>query len=672
MKMFRSTALAIILTLVVLIVYKTTRNDNLIPRELLFGNPDKASVSISPDGKRIGYLSSKDKVLNIYVADRTKPNKGIPVTKDKKRGIRNYWWAYDNKHILYSQDQNGDENWHIYKVDIDTLKVTDLTPFPNTKAYLWKASEHIPNKLVLGINNRDPKYFDLYEVDINSGKLELMHENKEEFTEEVISDDDGKYELKFATKIHKDGSKTIYKVDKGLQPFLKVPAEDAEATDILGFGETSNIVYVLSSIGRNTTALIKYNQADGTSEVIHHDLKTDIGGIVFKPRKKTPQVVYNTFLRRSAHILDDSIKPDLQYLEDFNKDGEPSIVDRDLNDHYWIVGYLSDKKPYEYYLYDVKNKKAEFLFSTRKKLAKYALAPMWPMIIKSRDGLDLISYLTVPNKALNKANTSFIPTKPVPLVLYVHGGPKGIRDDWGFNPIHQLLANRGYAVLSVNYRASGGFGKNFMNAGDGEWGRKMHYDLLDAVNWAINKITTKDKVAIFGGSYGGYAALVGATFTPDVFACAISEVGPSNLITLAESIPEEWKPYRKGFISTIGGDPDTEEGRRFLKSRSPLTYVKHIKKPLLIAQGANDPRVHRIESDQIVRAMRKNKIPVTYLVYPDEGHGFARPENNLSFYAVVEQFLAKNLGGRSEPIGRAFKGSSIQLEEGGEAYLKYK
>jgi dipeptidyl aminopeptidase/acylaminoacyl peptidase len=641
------------------------KDNNLIPREVLFGNPDKVSVSISPDGKRIGYLAAKEKVLNIYIADRAEPRKGSLITHDKKRGIREYFWAHDNKHILYLQDKDGNEDWHIYSVNIDTLKVKNLTPFEKTRAMLVKLSEHIPNKIVLGINNRDPRYFDLYEADIASGKLELLHENKEELTEQMVNDDNGQYALKFAAKINKDGSKTIYRLDDGLQTFLEVPIDDEESTHIVGFGETSDTVYIVSAMDRNTTALIQYNQKDKSREVIHNDLKTDIEGIVFKPRKKTPQIVYNTLLRRAGHILDNELKEDISFLEKFNEAGELNITSRDLNDEYWIVCYLSDVKPHEYFLYDRSNKKLDFLFSNRKELEKHTLAPMWPVVIKSRDGLDLVSYLTLPKQVLNKDGKSFIPTEPVALILNVHGGPKGIRDNWGLNSTHQWLANRGYAVLSVNYRASGGFGKDFLNAGDGEWGGKMHEDLIDAVEWAIdNKITTRDKVAIFGGSYGGYAALVGLTFTPDVFTCAIDIVGPSNLITLLRSIPTYWAAFYKALIRRIGGDPDTEEGRKFLESRSPLTYVKNIKKPLLIAQGANDPRVKQAESDQIVQAMKDNNIPVTYLLYPDEGHGFARPENRISFYAIAEQFLAQNLGGKAEPTGKAFEGSSIKILEG--------
>jgi dipeptidyl aminopeptidase/acylaminoacyl peptidase len=649
-------------------------DNNLIPRKVLFCNPDKALVTISSDGERIAYLSDRNNVLNVYVADRKHPDKGVPITDDKHRGIRNYFFAHDNKHVLYMQDKDGDEDWHIYSVNIDSLAVKDLTPFKKTRAMPVKVSEKIPNKIVVGINNRDPRYFDLYEADINSGKLELLHANKEGFVSQFVSDDDGKYELRFASKLNEDGSGTIYEVKKDgtIKSFLEIPLEDVSSTDILGFGETSNILYIESSIDRNTSSLIKYNMDDKTSDIIYHDEKTDIDNVLFHPKKKIIQVVYTNALRRSSAILDDNVSDDIKYLETVNKGAELHISDRDLNDNYWIVGYLSDTKPYSYYLYDRRNKKAEFLFSNRKSLEKYKLSPMIPVVIKSRDGLDLVSYLTLPRDVLSE-DKSFVPTKPVPLVLDVHGGPKGVRDRWGISNNHQWLANRGYAVLSINYRSSEGFGKKFVNEGNGQWGSKMHNDLLDAVDWAIdNKITTKDKVAIFGGSYGGYAALIGATFTPDVFACAVSIVGPSNLITFVKSTPRYWEPLYKHLLNMVGGDPDTHEGREFLKSRSPLTYVQNIKKPLLIAQGANDPRVNRAESDQIVKAMKKAKIPVTYLLYPDEGHGFARPENNMSFYAIAEQFLKENLGGKAQAIEKDFEGSSIKILEGDKKYLKNK
>ena len=648
-------------------------NNNLIPRKILFGNPDKVSVKISPDGQRISYISERAGVPNVYVANRETPDKAVVITNDKKRGIREYHWAYDNKHILYLQDKEGDEDFHLYKVSIDTREIKDLTPFKKTRAVLIKSSECIPDKIIMGLNNRDPEYFDLYEANLVTGKIQLIYLNKDKLTDLKVGDDGNKYSLQFATEINDDGSKIIYKMKNNStsELFLKIPIEDVDTTGVVGFGKTSDIVYVLNSINRNTPALILYDQRNKTSETIFHDDEVDIRYILFKPCKRNPQIIYNTLLRRTEHILDNEIKNDIDYLNAFDKDCDLYITSRDLDDRYWLISYLSDKKPITYYLYEKESKKLTFLFISRKELNKYELSPMWPVTVKSRDELDLISYITLPLGVLNKEDKTFIPTKSIPLVLLVHGGPKGARDTWRLDNIHQWLANRGYAVLSVNYRSSGGFGKKFMNAGDGEWARKMHYDLIDAVNWAIdNKITTKDKVSIFGISYGGYAALVGLTFTPDVFACAIDMVGPSNLVTLIKSVPKYWASFYKELLKMIGGDPDTGKGVKFLKSRSPLTFTKNIKKPLLIGQGANDPRVKQAEADQIVAAMKEHNIPVTYLLYPDEGHTLVGPENRDSFYAVTEQFLAKNLGGRVEPIGNALRDSSVMILEGKEYIVK--
>jgi dipeptidyl aminopeptidase/acylaminoacyl peptidase len=320
-----------------------------------------------------------------------------------------------------------------------------------------------------------------------------------------------------------------------------------------------------------------------------------------------------------------------------------------------------DDGPVRYYLYDRPNKKATFLFTNRKSLEGVPLAKMHPVVIKSRDGLDLVSYLTLPKGADPQATGR--PGEPLPLALLVHGGPWG-RDGWGYDAEHQLLANRGYAVLAVNFRGSTGLGKNFTNAGNKQWAGTMHDDLIDAVDWAIaEKIADSKRVAIMGGSYGGYATLVGLTFTPEKFACGVDIVGPSNLLTLLNSIPPYWAPMLQMFKDRVG-DPTSEEGQKFLNERSPLNLVEKIQKPLLIGQGANDPRVKQAEADQIVKAMQDRKIPVTYVLFSDEGHGFARPENNRAFFAVAEAFLAGHLGGRYEPIGEDFAGSTIRCPEG--------
>jgi dipeptidyl aminopeptidase/acylaminoacyl peptidase len=361
-------------------------------------------------------------------------------------------------------------------------------------------------------------------------------------------------------------------------------------------------------------------------------------------------------------ILDDAIRADMEYLESV-EDGEVLVTSRTLDDKLWTVAYLLDDGPVKFYLYDRDKKDAKFLFTSRDDLANYEFVKMHTPIIKSRDGLNLVSYLSLPKGS--DPDGDGIPDKPLPLVLDVHGGPWA-RDGWGFNSSHQWLADRGYAVLSVNYRGSTGFGKNFVNAANGEWSRKMHDDLIDAVNWAVEQgIANRDKVCIMGGSYGGYATLVGLTFTPEVFACGVDIVGPSSLVTLLQNVPPYWIPFMPVMKVRLG-DVDTEEGRAELLKMSPLPLVDKIVKPLLIGQGANDPRVTQLEADQIVHAMEAKKIPVTYVLYPDEGHGFSNEPNRMSFNAVTEAFLAEHLGGKYEPVGDDFEGSSIHVPVGAE------
>jgi dipeptidyl aminopeptidase/acylaminoacyl peptidase len=356
------------------------------------------------------------------------------------------------------------------------------------------------------------------------------------------------------------------------------------------------------------------------------------------------------------------VKGDFEYLESV-ADGELQIASRTLDDRTWIAAYLMDDGPVRYYLYDRPAKKAKFLFTNRKSLEDQPLVKMHSLVIRSRDGLNLVSYLTLPKDADPDGDGR--PEAALPMVLIVHGGPWA-RDEWGFDPQAQMLSNRGYATLSVNFRGSTGFGKSFANAGNKEWAGKMHNDLLDAVDWAVKeKIADPKKVAIMGGSYGGYATLVAMTFTPEVFACGVDVVGPSNLFTLLKTIPPYWAPAIQMFKDRVG-DLDTEEGRKLLEERSPLNFVDKIVRPLLIAQGANDQRVKQSEADQIVAAMTVKKIPVTYVLFPDEGHGFARPENSMAFNAVTELFLAKHLGGRFEPIGNDFRGSTIEVPFGAD------
>jgi dipeptidyl aminopeptidase/acylaminoacyl peptidase len=633
---------------------------HLIPRQVLFGNPDKASAQLSPNGKYLSFLAPVEGVLNVWVGPAAAPDAAAPVTHDRGRGIRAYGWAYTNRHITYIQDRDGDENWHIYAVDLDSGQTRDLTPLDGVHAQIQQASPRFPHQVLIGLNHRNPQLHDIYRVNIITGERDLVQENPG--FAGFLTDDD--FNVRFAVRLTPDGGSEILRPkDAGQwETYLQVGMEDTLTTSPLGFDKSGEVMYLLDSRGRNTSALTALDLNTGVQTLLAEDPRSDVSGTLVHPTEKSIQAVAFTYHRKEWRVLDDSIAPDLEFLRTVAP-GDMEVTSRTLDDRHWIVAFLLDDGPVRYYHYQRNSREARFLFTNRRALEGLPLARMHPASIISRDGLDLVSYYTLPRDS--DPDGDGLPDHPRPTVLLVHGGPWH-RDTWGYDPFHQLLANRGYAVLSVNFRGSTGLGKDFINAGNLEWGGKMHDDLIDAVNWAVEQgIADPDRVAIMGGSYGGYAALVGLTFTPDVFACGVAIVGPSSLLTLVNSIPEYWQPQIVLFTTRMG-DHRTEEGRDFLTRRSPLTYVERISKPLLIGQGANDPRVKQAESDQIVRAMQGKDIPVTYVLYPDEGHGFARPENALSFMAVSEAFLSACLGGRHEPIGEDFSGSSITVPQGRE------
>ncbi|HOU66239.1 MAG TPA: S9 family peptidase, partial [Thermomonas sp.] len=441
----------------------------------------------------------------------------------------------------------------------------------------------------------------------------------------------------------------------------EIPFADSLTTFPGGYTSDGKTQYFFDSRGRNTTALYAIDVASGAKTLVHEDARADVAGAIDDPNTNKAQAVSVNYLRNEWKVIDPAIAADMEALKAIGP-GDFSISARTQDDKTWIVAYSAAETPAVYYRY-VRGGKPEKLFSARPALDGKPLVAMWPQEIKSRDGLTLVSYLSLPKTA--DANNDGKADRPVPMVLLVHGGPWA-RDDYGYSGYDQWLANRGYAVLAVNYRGSTGFGKDFVNKSDGEWAGKMHDDLLDAVDWAVkNGVTTKDDVAIMGGSYGGYATLTGLTFTPDTFKCGVDIVGPSNLNTLLSTIPPYWAAFFEQFAKRVG-DPRTEAGRKLLEERSPLTHVAKITKPLLIGQGANDPRVKQPESDQIVKAMQEKNIPVTYVLFPDEGHGFQRPENSKAFNAVAEGFLAQCLGGRAQPIGSDFAGSSISVPAGAD------
>ena len=635
-------------------------NVPLIPRTSLFGNPVKSAGRISPDGKSFAFIAPRDGVMNLWVAPIGDVAAARPLTAETKRPIRQYFWSPDSRQLLYINDAGGDENFLLYGVDIHTAAVRSLTPFQKTRVRIVQVSPDVRDRILIGVNNRDPKWHDVYSLDLASGKLTPVLMNTGDYADFLV---DQKLVIRGASKSRDDGGSDYYRVvDNKVEskPFEKVGLDDSLSTAPLGYTSDGKTLYWLDSRDRETAALIAQDVSTGKRTVIGSDPRADIGGAIADPKSGKVLAYGVEYLRNEWKPLDKAVGADIAFLEGKLK-GDIAVTSQTLDNSKWTVAVDPVTAPSSVWLYDRKSKALTKLYTGRPALEGMPLAAMHPVEIKSRDGLTLTSYLTLPPGT--DADGDGKPNAPVPLVLLVHGGPWG-RDNYGYDGIHQLLANRGYAVLSTNFRASTGFGKSFIKAGDLQWGRAMHDDLIDATDWAISKgITSPDKVAIMGGSYGGYATLAGVTMTPDKFACGVDIVGPSNLETLLKTIPPYWTAIRTQFYKRMG-DPNTPQGLALLKERSPLYYADKINKPLLIGQGANDPRVNVAESEQIVNAMKSRSIPVTYVVFPDEGHGFARPANNLAFFGITEQFLGKCLGGRAEALGDDVRQSSAKVEEG--------
>jgi dipeptidyl aminopeptidase/acylaminoacyl peptidase len=611
----------------------------LIPRDILFGNPQKAAPRLSPDGRRLAYLAPDERnVLQVWLRTLGRTDDRV-LTTDRKRGIRTFEWTYAEDQLLYLQDAEGDENWHLYSVDVESGEVRDLTPFPGVQARLVALEPGRPHEILAGLNHRNPALHDVYRIDLRSGSAELDTENPgpvvdwtadAEFRIRVaqFALPEGGSDLRFRTSPDGEQAEWETLVHWGLE-------DDGGA---IGFSADGGTLYLAGSHDANTQRVVAIDLSTREQTVLAEDPQYDSASVLFHPVERRVQAVGFVRERLSWELLDPALQLDFARLE-AARPGELRIVSRDLEDQTWIAAYVTDDGPVYYHTYYRASGVVEPLFSTQSELEHQPLAAMEPVSFSAQDGLQIHGYLTLPVG---------LPPERLPTVVLVHGGPWA-RDTWGYQPSVQWLANRGYAVLQVNFRGSTGYGKAFLHAGDREWGAKMHQDLLDGVEWlAARGIADPARIAIMGGSYGGYAVLAGLTFTPEVFACGVDIVGPSNLLTLMETIPPYWKPLISIFHHRVG-HPETE--REFLESRSPLFFADRIIRPLLIAQGANDPRVKQAESDQIVRAMRSAGVPVQYLLYTDEGHGFARPENRLHFYARAEEFLAGHLGGRFQPSG---------------------
>jgi dipeptidyl aminopeptidase/acylaminoacyl peptidase len=602
----------------------------LIPREVLFGNPARSQAQISPNGKILAYLAPDEKgVMNVWVRTLGQNDDRL-VTADQKRGINAYDWQQDSEHILYGQDRDGDENWHVYQTDLKAKNTRDLTPFQGVQARRPITDSNFPDQILVALNIRDRRLHDMYRINLKNGAVEMDTENPGDVSEFVV---DNKFQVRAARVTLPDIGGEIRVRDDAKSPwhsFQKWGLEDIVV--IKGFTPDDTGIYLASSVDANVLRLLEVDLDTGKRKVLAEDKQFDVGPILTHPKTRKLEAVGFIRERWEWTAFDKSLQADLDTLGKV-RDGDLSINSRDVADNTWIVSYKLADAPVATYAYDRAGKKATFLFNDRPTLEKHKLAQMQPISFTARDGMTIYGYLTLPVG---------LEPKNLPMVLLVHGGP-WFRDMWGPNNEVQWLANRGYAVLQINFRGSEGYGKNYINAGDREWGGKMNDDLIDGKNWAVKQgYADPKKVCIMGMSYGGYATLVGLAFTPDEFACGVDVVGISNLITWLTPL----KPFNAR-QKKMWGDIETEQ--EFLKSRSPLFKADQIKVPLLIGHGANDSRVKQAESDQIVEAMRKNGKPVEYIVFPDEGHGFARPENRMKFYAAAEAFLAKYLGGRAEP-----------------------
>ncbi|KAL3100240.1 hypothetical protein niasHT_026157 [Heterodera trifolii] len=647
----------------------------LIPRILLFNDPKYSAVTLSPDGQIIGFLAPNEYgISNVYTKCQTcKYSK--PVTFENKRHISGYQWTGVPNILLYHQDNDGDENYRLYKINISN-------PSPFNPVYTINEKTGIKamivgnnlrdHRVLIGLNDENPAFHNVYELDLINNQMRMVFHN-ERFPAKIVVDNELK--IRMVVQEAMDGSLIFYKLSDIANPsrltsephnwveYLRVPPDDRALTLPISFTADNRRIYWQWGADTDLGQLVVHDFGrPERNEILYTAQKAQIGGVIFHPTERTVLSVTEIFHKPDIYVANTTVLDDMQYLVNLRPSGTPVIESMSMDFETWLVSFISDDQPFEYFLYKRSKKRADYLFTTRPELAGRPLSKMIGFDYSARDGLRIQAYLSLPPQTpllspaqvrgdkLELARQGMLPRRPQKLIVLVHGGPKS-RDFFGFAAINAWLTSRGYAVLQINFRGSVGFGKNLTNAGNSEWGRKMHQDLLDGVDFLVsNNIADRRQVAIMGGSYGGYATLVGMTFTPDIFACGVDIVGPSNLITLLDTIPPYWLGFYNDMITMLGADKNTEEGRRFLKSRSPLYFANRVKNPLLIVHGANDPRVKQAESDQFVAALKRNHIPVTYILFPDEGHGPRKPHNTLAMAGFIEEFLHQCLHGDIEPF----------------------
>jgi dipeptidyl aminopeptidase/acylaminoacyl peptidase len=622
-----------------------------LPRAWLFADPSRNDTKVSPDGTSLAWLAPHEGLIRLFVCPVEEPEQATALSPTSDQPVVQFQWAYLAGWLLFVQDAQGDEDYHVFAVEVATGAIRNLTPFAKIRAEIEKLSAKHPQRVLLSYNQRDPRFADLYQVDLVTAERRLLADNYG-FQEMVVDSD---FVPRLATRGRADGGRDVLRrvADGRWESWWKVAPADARLFHLDHIDVSGRIAYLRDSRGRNTAALLAVDLASGKSHILAQDLWVDIGDIATDPVTLAPIAYVLERERVEWRALDPRVEPDIEFLNARGR-GSWKLQSQTSDNRRWIVAAQSDLSPNAEFLYDRNERRLTKLHEAYPQLACAPLQSMSAVTIVARDGLELTGYLSDPGSGAGSRR---------PLIVVAHGGPWE-RDHFGFRPVHQWLADRGYAALSVNFRGSTGFGKRLLNAGDGEWGRGMIDDLADAVRWAVARgIADPTRIGIMGGSYGGYATLMSLIRHPDLYACGIDLAGPTELEAFVDAVPPYWEAIRHDLYRAIG-NPHTADGWSRLREASPLTHLAAVRRPVLMVHGAHDPRVRKAATDQMVQALKAANVPVSYVVYPDEGHVFRRAANRRSFFAVSECFLAHYLGGRLEPLSREdWQDSSLQIVE---------